>query len=69
MKRNGYLIHPSLKLAFEKIYAYTSDKDGIRHDFGKDSYVDFEEAKYMLVSCSAFMNYLIGVSSKNKDGI
>lgn len=63
-EKKGYSIHPSLKLAFEKMYAYTSDKDGIRHDFGNDSQVDFEEAKYMLVSCSAFMNYLISVSSK-----
>ena len=46
------------------MYGYTSDKDGIRHDFGNDSNVDFEETKYMLVSCSAFMNYLIGISAK-----
>lgn len=46
------------------MYGYTSDTDGIRHDFGNDSQVYFEEAKYMLVSCSAFMNYLIGISTK-----
>jgi len=64
LDKQGYSIHPALKSAFEKMYGYTSDKDGIRHDFGNDSNVDFEEAKYMLVSCSAFMNYLIGISSK-----
>ena len=63
-EKKGYPIHPALKSAFEKMYGYTSDKDGIRHDFGNDSNVDFEEAKYMLVSCSAFMNYLIGISTK-----
>lgn len=63
-EKKGYPIHQALKSAFEKMYGYTSDKDGIRHDFGNDSKVDFEEAKYMLVSCSAFMNYLIGISSK-----
>lgn len=63
-EKQGYSIHPALKSAFEKMYGYTSDTDGIRHDFGNDSQVDFEEAKYMLVSCSAFMNYLIGISTK-----
>ena len=29
------------------------------------SYITFEEAKYMLVSCSAFLNYLIQVYEKN----
>ena len=50
-----------LKNAFSAIYGYTSDgKNGIRHSgglFEKDS--SFEEAKYMLISCSAFINYLI----------
>ena len=53
-------IHPSLKLGFIKLYAYISDKGGIRHADGLfESNVSFDEAKYFLVSCSAFVNYLI----------
>lgn len=51
-----------MKSAFEKLYGYTSDANGIRHagNIGGNSST-FEEAKFMLVSCSAFINYLIGV--------
>lgn len=52
-------IHPALKGAFDKLYGYTSDADGIRHANGLgEGDSTFEEAKYMLVSCSAFVNYL-----------
>lgn len=53
------LLHPALKKGFMAIYGYTSDEDGIRHSMLKDPNLDFEDAKYMLVSCSAFINYLI----------
>lgn len=57
-----------LKSAFEKLYAYTNnDKGGIRHAEGLFvSDVSFEEAKFMLVSCSAFVNYLIAEYGKIK---
>lgn len=49
-----------LKSAFEKIYSYTNDKGGVRHADGLfSSNATFEEAKFMLVCCSAFVNYLI----------
>ncbi len=52
-------IHGALKNAFSSIYGYTSDSGGIRHALlEKDVTVDFEDAKFMLVSCSAFINYL-----------
>ena len=60
LEDNGVNIHPSLKTAFSKLYGYTSDGNGIRHagDIGgKNS--TFSEAKFMLISCSAFVNYLI----------
>ena len=55
-----------LKSAFEKLYTYTNnDKGGIRHAEGLFvSDVSFEEAKFMLVSCSAFVNYLIAEYGK-----
>lgn len=57
-----------LKSAFEKLYTYTNnDKGGIRHAEGLFvSEVSFEEAKFMLVSCSAFVNYLIAEYGKIK---
>ena len=46
------------------LYGFTNDANGIRHagDIGGPSST-FEEAKYMLVSCSAFVNYLIAIMS------
>jgi len=57
-------LHPALKNAFSSLYGYTSDADGIRHALLSESNLSFEEAKFMLVSCSAFVNYLISKASK-----
>ncbi|OGI11433.1 MAG: hypothetical protein A2Y40_09585 [Candidatus Margulisbacteria bacterium GWF2_35_9] len=53
-------IHGSLKEGFLKIYGYTSDAGGIRHslEFNDSNNVDYEDAKFMLIACSAFINYL-----------
>lgn len=67
LEKKGINIHPSLKAAFDKLFGYTSDAAGIRHSGqldGKDS--TFDEAKFMLVSCSAFVNYLKGTVSSSK---
>lgn len=63
-EKNG-IIHSSMKAAFSSLYGYTSDAKGIRHagDIGGPS-ATFEDAKFMLVSCSAFVNYIIGVTSQ-----
>ena len=58
-------IHPSLERALKSIYGYTSDSDGIRHALTEESNVDFEDAKFMLVTCSAFINYLIAKANKS----
>ncbi len=63
---NKINIHPALKIAFDKLYGYTSDEDGIRHCLMDESNLDFEDAKFMLVSCSAFINYLKEKASKVK---
>ena len=65
LEDTGMAIHPTLKSAFGTLFGYTSQGKGIRHSGqmgGKDS--TFEEAKFMLVSCCAFVNYLIGIKSK-----
>ena len=53
-------LHRSLKGAFDKLYGYTSDADGIRHALLEEDKVTFEQAKFMLVVCSAFTNYVTG---------
>lgn len=60
-------IHSALERGFKQIYGYTSDTDGIRHALTEETTCDFEDAKFMLVSCSAFINYL--VIKANKAGI
>lgn len=64
LEKNGVMIHSGLKSAFNILYGYTSDANGIRHagNIGGNSST-FEEAKFMLVSCCAFVNYLIAVSA------
>jgi len=51
-------VHPALQAAFTKLYGYTSDAKGIRHALMEKDSVSFEEAKFMLVVCSAFVNYV-----------
>ena len=51
-------LHPALKKAFISLYGYTSDAEGIRHALLEESNLKFEDAKFILVSCSAFVNYL-----------
>jgi hypothetical protein len=48
-----------LRVSFDKLYAYTNDDGGIRHGL-KDGDIEPEqaEAKFMLIACSAFINYL-----------
>lgn len=54
-----YKIHGALKSAFTSLYGFTSDAGGIRHKLLEDDVVvTMEDAKFMLVSCSAFINYL-----------
>lgn len=53
-------VHPAMKKGFEKLYNWTSDASGIRHGEYGDIFVCGEaEARYMLFTCSAFVNYCI----------
>lgn len=62
LQSKGIIIPKTLKAAFDKLYAYTNQPDtGIRHALMDDEggYIPAsEEALFMLVSCSAFINYL-----------
>ena len=62
LEDSGIIIPNNLRTAFEKLYVYTNDPAvGIRHALMEksDNYTPTEEdAYFMLVSCSAFINYL-----------
>lgn len=62
LKGKGVVIPNLLISAFEKLYAYTNQGEtGIRHalmDDDENYTPTAEEAFFMLVSCSAFINYL-----------
>jgi hypothetical protein len=64
LEDSGIEIHSALKSAFNILYGYTSDANGIRHagDIGGAAST-FEEAKFMLVSCCAFINYLTAITA------
>ena len=64
LKANGIIIHGALDAAFNQLYGYACDADGIRHGGIDFSNAPAEDAKYMLISCSAFVNYLIEKYSK-----
>lgn len=49
-------LHGSLKGAFTSLYGYASDEGGIRHAMLDEANIKFEDAKFMLVACSAFIN-------------
>jgi hypothetical protein len=53
-------LHPALKSAFSNLYGYTSEESGIRHALTETDKVDFHDAKFMLVVCSAFANFVKG---------
>jgi hypothetical protein len=50
-----------LKIAFDKLYAYTNTEQGIRHALLTESeaQVGQDEAIFMLGACSALVSYLV----------
>lgn len=58
-------LHPSFKNSLKSLYGYTNDAEGIRHALLKKPNLSSEDAKFMLVSCSAFINYLITKAIKS----
>lgn len=54
-------IHPALRDAMKKLYAYSSDENGIRHALleGDNDNVGPDEAIFMYVSCAAFVSFML----------
>jgi hypothetical protein len=59
------IMHPALKSAFLALYGWTNDADGIRHALMEESNLSSADARFMLISCSAFVNYVIAGTAKN----
>ena len=60
LQTKGVHLNPQFEEGLKRMYYYTNDqRSGIRHALLDDAYVPtIAEAKYMLVICSAFVNYL-----------
>ena len=58
------IITSAMKGAFSVLYGVASNSRGVRHSGNNGDIVSFEEAKYILVVSTAFINY---VMSKMKD--
>lgn len=67
LEKNGIYIHGAMKNGFQALYGYTSDESGIRHGGIEDKEVTEEDAKFMLITCSAFVNYLKVKFNKMKE--
>jgi len=53
-------IEEPLKKGFSNLYGWTSAENGIRHGKTNNTQKSHEaEARYMLITCSAFINYVI----------
>lgn len=51
-------LHLALREAFSKLYGYTSDEQGIRHAMLDEPKISAADAKFFLLSCTSFINYL-----------
>jgi hypothetical protein len=57
-------LHGALKAALSSLYGYTSDEHGIRHAMLEEPNLTSADAKFMLVACSAFTNYIISKAAE-----
>ena len=59
-------MHNAFKEALNKLYGYTSDQSGIRHSMLEDATnPTYADAKFLLVSCAAFTNFLWTKAAEN----
>jgi hypothetical protein len=63
-KKSSIKIPIPMRVAFEKLYGYTHTSEGICHALTDIPDLQWEDAMFMLVSCSAFVNYLTAKADK-----
>ncbi len=65
LEEGGIVIHPGLKTSFDSLYGYATNAKDVRHAGNiEGSPTTFEEAKFILVTCCAFINYLSALQAK-----
>ena len=52
-------LHPAFEQALLKLYGFTSDEGGVRHALMEETSLRYSDAKFMLVLCSGFVNFLL----------
>lgn len=57
-------LHTALGESISNLYGYASDEPNIRHGSPEESNVDFDETKFILVECSAIVNFLTSKAQK-----
>ena len=64
LKKTGLDLHPAFNSAMSMLYGWTSDDAGIRHAISGDDFpLTLSHARYMLITCSAFVNLLAALST------
>lgn len=58
-------LHPAFEQALLKLYGFTSDEGGIRHSLMEEPSLRYADAKFMLVLCSGFTNFLLAKCAEN----
>ncbi|MCT8971706.1 AbiJ-NTD4 domain-containing protein [Microbaculum marinisediminis] len=60
LERRDHL-HGSLRRAFDTLYGYSSNEEGVRHAlvFSDEAQVDEADALFMLGACASFVSYLL----------
>jgi hypothetical protein len=66
LEDNGISIAPALTKGFSNLYGWTNAEDGIRHAIMGLPKIKEDDARYMLITCSSFCNYLISKSNEAK---
>ncbi len=60
----GKKLHKSFKQAIGNLYGYASDEEAIRHEGQVSPDLLYADAKFILVICSALVNYLIALDGE-----
>ena len=64
LESKGIELNAQFKDGLEKIYAYTCGEEGIRHAIMDKTDIEPEDARFMLIICSSFVNYIIEKAQK-----
>lgn len=64
LKDMGGEFHPAMSKALSGLYGWTNDGSGIRHYLKDEGSPGVEEARFMLVTVSAFVNFLVAKAAK-----